>query len=108
MWRRGEQHGDLAWRADLTRRDEGELVKQALRVLHDADHAPGHSAALVPDVPDLQVEGGCHLAGHGHLARTGGIVPADQGKHWLAERSMRVLGAQVVAVDRAGDGDGLV
>ena len=59
-------------------------------------------------VPDLEVEGGRHAAGHRHLAGTGGVVPADQGEHRLPERAVRVLGAQVVGVDRAGNGDGLV
>ncbi len=104
---RVEQDRHLGRRPDLGRRHEGELVQQALRVLDHADDAPGPSA-LMPEVPDLEAEGVCHPCGHGHLARTGGVVPAEQGEHRLPERAVRVLGAQVVGADRAGDGDGLV
>ena len=105
-----EQDGDLGRRGDLTRHDEGELIQQALRVLHDADDLAGLGVlpALVPHVTDLEVEGGGHAIGHGHLARPGRVVAGDQGEHRNAERPVRILGAQVVGVDRAGDGDGLV
>ena len=105
--RRVEQHGHLGRGRDLARHHQGELIQQALRVLDDAGDAPGLSA-LVPDVANLEVERGGDAIGHGHLARTGRVVPADQRKHRPAERTVRVLGPQVVRADRAGDGDGLV
>ena len=104
---RVEQDGDLGRGADLARHHEGELVQQALRVLDDANDLAALPAP-VPYVPELEVEGGGHAAGHGHLARTGGIVPGEQGEHRLPERAVRILGPQVVGVDRARDGDGLV
>ena len=104
---RVEQDSDLARRGDLARDDEGELVQQALRVLHDAGDPAGRAAGA-PEVTDPETEGGRHPAGHRHLARAGRVVPADQGEHRLAVRAARVLRAQVEGVDRAGDGDGLV
>ena len=104
---RVEQDSDLRRRGDLARDDEGELVHQALRVLHDPGDPPGRPV-LAPQAAHREVEGGGHAAGHRHLARTGRVVPADQGEHGLAVRPVRVLRAQVVGVDRAGDGDGLV
>ncbi len=104
---RVEQDNDLTRRSDLARDDEGELVHQILRVLHDASDPPG-GAAGAPEVTDREMEGGCHPAGDRHLGRAGRVVPADQGEHRLAIRAARVLRAQVEGVDGAGDRDGLV
>ncbi len=93
--------------SDLAGDDEGELIQQALRVLHDAGHG-ARLGALMVDVPDLEAQVGGQPGGQRHLVRRGRVVPAEQGQHRLAERAVRVLGAQVVALDRAGDGEGLV
>ncbi len=102
-----EQDSDLTRRGDLARHDEGELVQQALRVLDDPGDPPGRPV-LAPEVAHFEAEGGGHAAGHRHLAGARRIVPADQGEHGLPERAPRVLRAQVVGADRAGDGDSLV
>ena len=105
---RVEQHGDLARRRHLARRHQGELVQQALRVLHDADHPRGMRRPSVSVLPMPQVQLRGHPAGHRDLARAGRVVPGDQGQQRLPVRAVRVLRAQVVGVDRAGDGHRLV
>ena len=92
----------------MARHHEGELVKEALGVLDDSDHAPRRAAGLVPEVTDLEPEIGSHAVGHGHLSRAGRIVTGDEGEHGLPERPVRILGAQVVGVDRTGNGHDLV
>ena len=103
-----EEDRHLGRCGDLSRADEGELVEQALGVLRRCRPRCAGRAVLVPDVTDLQVEVGGHTAGHRHLARRGRVVTRDERQHRLAERSVRVLGAQVVGVDRARNREGLV
>ena len=85
-----EQHGDLGRVMDLAGRHEGELVQQALRVLHDAHDGPC-GAALVPHAADPEAEVGRHPAGHRYLACPRWEVPGDQGEHRLPVRAVRVL-----------------
>src|ERR1022692_496905 len=82
------------------------IVSGLTALTEDADD-PG-ATALVPDAAGPEVEGRRHAVGDGTLAGAGRVVPGDQGQHRLPERPAGVLGAQVVGVDRAGDGDGLV
>ena len=55
----------------LSWNDQGELVEEALGVLDDADHAALDTTDL-PGVPDLEVEGRGHAAGHRDLVRSDG------------------------------------
>ena len=55
-WPRVEQHGDLGRAGDLAGRDEGELVQQALRVLHDADHLAGLAALACQVSPMVRLK----------------------------------------------------
>ena len=104
---RVEEHGDLGGGFHLPGPNEGELVEEVLRVLHDADD-PARYAALAPGLPGLQVEVRRDTTGHRRLVGCGREMPGDQGEHRLAEGAVGVLGAQLVGIDRTWDGDGLV
>ncbi|MHB1782849.1 MAG: hypothetical protein ACYCTE_09195 [Acidimicrobiales bacterium] len=91
---RVEQRHDLRGRRQLSRRDERELVEEALGVLDDAYHpAPGVSDA--PRVPDLQVKRRGHATRDGDLVRAGRVVPGDEREHRAAECSVWILGADL-------------
>ncbi len=102
-----EQRHDLGRRLHLPRCDERELVEEALRVLDDADD-PALGTTDGPGVTNLQVERRSHPARHGDLARAHRVAPGDECKHGAAERSVRILGAELERVDRAGDRHRLV
>ena len=79
-----EEGRDLCRCLHLSRGHEGELVEQALGVLHRPDDA-ARRAVLVPQVSDLQVKRRGDAARHGDLIRSGRIVPGEQREHRLAE-----------------------
>ena len=89
----------------LARRDERELVEQALRVLHNADDG---LAALGPGVALPEVELGRQPGGKGDLVVPGRVVPGEQLKHRSAVGSVGILGPQLICLRRAGDGERLV
>ena len=102
-----EQHRHLGGRGDLAGRDQRELVQQALRILDDTHHTPG-CPTLVPDVPNLEVEGGGQTIGHRHLTRAGGVAPGNQRQHRRSVRPTGTLRSELIGVNRAGDSQGLV
>ena len=104
---RVEQHRRLGRLRHLPGRHQGKFVEQALGVLHYPDDS-SELSRLVPDVTDLEVQGGRNATRQGHLARTDGVLPAHQREHGLTEGSPGVLGAQIVGTDGAGDAERLV
>jgi hypothetical protein len=97
----------LGRRLHLPRCDERELVEQALGVLHGADD-PMLDAADGPGVTELQMERRGHAARHGDLFSGRRVVPGDEREHRATEGPVRILGAELERVDRAGDRHGLV
>ena len=59
-------------------------------------------------LPILRWKSARDPAGHGDLARRGGVLAADQAEQRTAERSVRILRPQVESVQGAGDLDALV
>ena len=108
-WNTGcvEERRDLRRRRDLTRKDEGELVEEALGVLDRADDVTLDPAHL-PEVSDLQVELGRHAARHGDLVRRGRVAARDERDHRAAEGSVRLLCPQLERTDGTRDGHRLV
>ena len=86
--RRVEQHRHVVRIRDLAGDDQGELVEQALRVLDDAGYLPG-LAGDGPVAAGRQVEVSRDPAGHGDLARRGGVLAADQAQQRPAVRTAR-------------------
>ena len=90
---------------DLARRDERELVEQALGILHNADDC---LAALGPGVADPQVELRGQPGRERDLIGPGRIVPGEQLQHRPAVGALRVLGTELIRLRRARDAEGLV
>ena len=88
-----EECRDLCRRLQLSGGHEGELVEQALGVLHHPDDAP-FRAVLMPHVADTQVERRGDAARHCDLIRPGRVVPGEQREHRLAEGSVSTLGTR--------------
>ena len=86
----------------LSRQNEGELVEEVLWVLDDADHLP-RCASDSPGVADLQVEIRCDSSRDGDLVCCRRVVARNEGEHRLAVGAVRVLGPQLVGIDRAGN-----
>ena len=91
----------------LPRCHKGELVKEALRVLNDPNDL-AHGGADLPAPSHPEVEGRCDAARHRDLIGAGGIVARDEGEHRGAVRSMRVLGPELIGVDRSRDRQRLI
>ena len=101
---RGDQKRDGVGRSCGCRRDKGELVGQLTGVLDDADDGPA-TAIEGQRVPDLEREEVGHTVGDGHLPGTLRVTAPAECEQRAREAAVRVLGAELHAVDAAGDGD---
>ena len=100
--RRVEQRRDSRGICHLPGCDERELVEEALRVLHDADHL-ALDAADSPGGSHRKVERRRDAARHGDLVGARRVVPGDEREHRTAEGSVRVLRTELIGVDRSRD-----
>ena len=101
---RGDQQRDGVGRSCGCRRDKGELVCQVTGVLDDADDGPA-TAIEGQRVPDLEREEVGHTVGHGYLPGTLRVTAPAECEQLACEDAVRILGAELHAVDAAGDSD---
>ena len=104
---RVDQKRDGVGRSCGCGRDKGELVGQVTGVLDDADDGPA-TAIEGQRVPDLEREEVGHTVGDGYLPGTLRVTAPAECEQRAREAAVRVLGAELHAVDAAGDGDGAV
>ncbi len=91
---RTEQHDHLAGVRHLAGGNQGELIRQVARVLHDAGHPPG-GARGAPGAAHVRAVQGRDLAGQRDLAGTGRVCAADQAEQRSVVAPVRTLGAEL-------------
>ena len=85
-------------------RDKRELVSQVTGILDDADDGPA-TPIECQRLPDLEREEVGHTVGHGYLPGALRVTAPPECEKLACEDAVRVLGAELHAVDAAGDSD---
>ena len=89
----------------LSRGNQGELVEEALGILHEADHG---FAPLRPGVTDLEVELRRQAGRERDLVRALGVVTGEQLEHRRSEGAVRILRPELVRLAGTGDTERLI